>query len=285
MSHHSTGSFAGLRNTTIFTQQWTPESNTRAIILLVHGYAEHSSRYAHVAEHFNSLGYAVYALDLRGHGNSGGKPVAVTSFDDYVTDVKTYFDYVTNKFPQTPIILYGHSMGSLISLLFALKWQDKLAGLITTGTALYPAGDFPFASTALNLAGKLIPDARLVPALDAAGISHDPAVVNTYVNDQKVHGGAIRVRTAGELIQAAHRILPRLHDIHIPYLAVHGTEDPLCDVKAAHVIREKAPQATTTVKLFEGMYHEVHNEPDKDIVLETISDWIAELLKETISPA
>src|SRR5512138_1131880 len=105
---HTTGSFVGLNKVPVFTQQWLPDDSPRGVVLLAHGIAEHSGRYEHLAACLTEHGYALYALDHRGHGQSGGPRVYVDQFDDFVTDLKTYVDQVRAAYSNLPIFLYGH---------------------------------------------------------------------------------------------------------------------------------------------------------------------------------
>ena len=126
---HDTGSFTGLNHMTIFTQQWFPENTPRAIVLLAHGYGEHSGRYGHVAQQLTLHGYAVCALDHRGHGRSEGPRVTITRFEDFVTDFSTYYQQILAEFPHLPVFAYGHSMGSLVVLDYLLQgfgvWRGR----------------------------------------------------------------------------------------------------------------------------------------------------------------
>ncbi len=272
---HATGSFTGLKNITIFTQHWLPDSAPRAAILIVHGYAEHSGRYAHVAAHFVAHGYAVYALDHRGHGRSEGTRTQVRDFDEYVTDLRTYAGQVRAENPDLPLVFYGHSMGSLIALLYAHRWQDELAALITTGTALKLAGVNRWLHALVRLAAYTRLGVRVIPALPAVGISRDPAVVEDYINDPLVYHGRFRFDMTAALAHAAIRGRAALPGLRLPYLALHGSEDPLTLPESLEIVRAESGSPDTTVKLYDGLYHEVHNAPEKDRVLDDITDWLA----------
>ncbi len=272
---HETGTFAGLGGVPIFTQSWTPaEGMARAAVLIAHGYAEHSGRYAHVAAHLVEHGYAVYALDHRGHGRSGGARAQVRDFDEYVSDLRTCFDRVCARHPDLPIFLYGHSMGSLISLLFALRWQDELAGLITTGTALRLGGVRAWLVPAVKLLSGWRPGWSPIPALEAAGISRDPAVIERYVHDPLVYRGPMRLGLAAALLRASRTCAERLGELRLPYLALHGGADPLTLPEGAELVRVRSGSPDTTVHIFEGLYHEVHNEPEREQVLACIVEWL-----------
>lgn len=268
---HSTGTFEGLHGVSIFTQQWLPDSAPRAAVLLVHGYAEHSGRYEHVARCLTGHGYAVYALDLRGHGQSGGDRVYVDQFEDYVSDLERYFEQV--RAGGLPVFLYGHSMGTLVSLLFAARHQDSLAGLITSGTALRLVGYNRVTAALLGLLDHVIPHARLIP-LDSAGLSHDPAVRQRYTADPLVDTHLIRVKMVSEMMRAgedAARLLPALC---LPYLALHGSADPITLPQGAAMIRAQCESPDLTVKMYDGLYHELHNEVQRDEVLRDIATWL-----------
>lgn len=188
---HTTGSFTGLNDVPILTQSWLPDDPPRAAVIIAHGIGEHGGRYAHVAAYLTAHGYAVYALDHRGHGRSGGQRVHVDDSDEFVADLRAYFEQVRAAQPDLPVFLYGHSVGSLIALLFAFRYQDDLAGLITTGTALRPAGFHPALVPLIKTATVLTPGVRLIP-LDPRGVSRDPAVVQAYRDDPLVNHGRYR---------------------------------------------------------------------------------------------
>jgi len=275
---HFTGSFQGLNETKIFTQHWLPETPPRAVILLAHGLAEHSGRYIHVAEHMTQQGYALYTLDHRGHGQSEGMTIQIRNFEDYVADLRTYFDQVRAAHPSLPIFLYGHSMGSLVALLFAFRYQDELAGLITTGTALKFAGTNPVLVVLLKGLSRVLPNVRLV-TLAANGVSRDPAVVERYVNDPLVHVGRMRLALVAEVERASQKAVRLLPTLRLPYLALHGSADPICMCSATEIIRQSSGSPDTTVKVYDGLYHEIHNEPEQAQVLADITTWLEQHLE------
>ncbi len=267
------GSFAGLDGVSIFTHAWLPDAPPRAVILLVHGVGEHLGRYHHVARALVERGYAVYALDHRGHGQSGGKRGHVKHFSDFVADLSTYYEQVRAENPGLPLFVYGHSMGSLISLLFAETHQDQLAGLITSGTVLALAGVNVATKTMIGLARRLAPDAPLIP-LVPAGVSRDPEVVRRYIEDPLVYHQKMRVGLVLEIVHAGERAARLLPTLRLPYLVLHGGSDPICLPVSAQIIREACPNGNVMVKVYEGLFHEVHNEPEQDTVLRDIGEWL-----------
>lgn len=272
MQHH-TGSFTGLDNVTISTQHWLPEDRPRAVVIIVHGLGEHTGRYAHVAAFLTAHGYAVYALDLRGHGQSGGVRAMVRTFDEYVTDLRVYFVRVRAAHPNLPAFLYGHSMGSLIGLLFAFEYPDDLAGLITTGTALKLAGLNTVTTSLIKAVGSITPKMRLIP-LDAGAVSRDPAVVRCYRADPLVYHDRLRAGLLAALARAAETCITLLPTLRVPYLALHGSADLLTHVAATNLVHQLSGAPDTEVKVYERLHHEIHNEPEQRQVFHDIVMWL-----------
>jgi acylglycerol lipase len=270
---HTTGSFTGLNDVTIFTQSWLPDDPPRAVVILAHGLGEHSGRYAHVAAYLTAHGYAVYALDHRGHGRSGGERVRVGSFDEFVADLRTYFEQVRATHPDLPIFLYGHSMGSLIALLFAVRYQNDLTGLITTGTAFRPVGFHTALIPLIKTATALTPNLRLVP-LDPRGVSRDPAVVQGYRDDPLVFHGRLSAGMLGAFARAVQTCIASLPDLRLPYLVLHGGVDPMTHVSATDIIRQSCGAPDTTITVYDGLRHEIHNEPEQEQVLADVIAWL-----------
>lgn len=271
---HRDGFIAGVRDSTIYYQCWQPETESRAVLLVVHGLAEHSGRYMNVVNHFVPLGYAVYGLDHIGHGKSEGTRVFVNRFADYTDTLKLYFDAIRLEHPDKPVFLVGHSMGGLIGALYLLEHQDELTGAVLSGPLVKMAGDI---SPVVVFMGKLLsavaPKAGLT-ALAAEGISRDPAVVQAYVNDPLVYTGKITARLAGELVAATQRLTAEAAKITLPLLIVQGSEDKLVDPAGAKLLYDTVSSTDKTLKVYEGFYHEVFNEPERAQVLNDVEAWL-----------
>jgi alpha-beta hydrolase superfamily lysophospholipase len=131
--NHNEGRFEGLQGFSIYWQSWSPDGEPKAVLLIAHGVGEHSGRYQNVVEFFVPRGYAIYALDHRGHGKSDGERVSVESYGQYVDDLKTFFNLVRGWAPGKEIYLVGHSMGASISTAYTARYQDEVAGLVLSG--------------------------------------------------------------------------------------------------------------------------------------------------------
>jgi alpha-beta hydrolase superfamily lysophospholipase len=268
------GFFKGIRAANIYFQSWLPESKPRAVLLIVHGLAEHSGRYGNVVNHFVPLGYAVYGIDHFGHGKSDGTRVYVKSFDDYTNTLKVYFDMIRGWQADKPIFLVGHSMGGLISAVYLLDHQAELAGAVLSGPAVkVPDNVTPAMLFAGKILSALIPKFGLL-ALDADGVSRDPSVVQAYVSDPLVYRGKTTARLAAEMLKAMQHVSDQAIRITLPIMIVQGGVDRLVDPAGARMLYNAVSSANKEVRIYDGFYHEVFNEPEHDRVLRDIELWL-----------
>jgi len=271
---HQEGFFRGVRDANIYYQSWLPESEPRAVLLIVHGLAEHSGRYGNVVNHFVPLGYAVYGIDHLGHGKSDGTRVYVKSFDDYTNTLKVYFDKIRGWHADKPIFLVGHSMGGLIGAVYLLDHQAELAGAVLSG----PAVKIPsYVTTPILFVGKML--SALIPkfgllALEADGVSRDPSVVQAYVNDPLVYRGKATARLAAEMLKAMQAISGQATKINLPILIVQGSADRLVNPAGARMLYDAVSSADKEIRIYDGFYHEVFNEPEHDKVLHDVEIWL-----------
>jgi acylglycerol lipase len=256
---HEEGYFKGYKDFKIYYQYWLPEEAAKAVLLISHGYAEHSGRYGNVVNYFVPRGYAVYALDHRGHGRSDGARVQADDFHDYIVDLKTYFDLVKQKNPARKIFLIGHSMGSIIAVAYALEFQHELAGMLNSSGGLIRPGDPPM---------KPVPPGA---SLSTAMLSRDPAVVAAYLNDPLVYHGPI---PGGHSMRGMmSQLAEKAHEIQLPILVMAGTggtDGPRCQA-----LYELVGSKDKTLKLYAGLLHEIFNEPEHLQVMADMEKWLA----------
>jgi len=271
---HQEGTFKGIRNASIYYQCWLPEGDSRAVLLIVHGLAEHSGRYMNVVNHFVPLGYAVHGVDHVGHGKSSGTRVYVERFEDYTDVLKIYFDMVRHWQPDKPIFLVGHSMGGLIGAVYLLSHQAELTGAVLSGPAVKVHGSVsPAAIFVGNVISVLIPKLGLI-GLEAEGVSRDSEVVEAYVTDPLVCRGKVTARLSAELVKAIRHVTAEATKITLPILIVQGGADKLVDPKGAQMLYDAVSSADKTIKIYDGLYHEVFNEPEHDQVLGDVEAWL-----------
>jgi alpha-beta hydrolase superfamily lysophospholipase len=271
---HQEGTFKGIRDATIYYQCWLPEGESKAVLLIVHGLAEHSGRYMNVVNYFVPLGYAIYGVDHVGHGKSGGTRVHVERFEDFTDTLKIYFDMVRNWQPDKPIFLVGNSMGGLIGPVYLLDHQAELTGAVLSGPSVkVPDTISPITIFVGKVISALMPKFGLI-GLEAEGVSRDPAVVQAYVSDPLVWHGKITARLSAELVKAMQRVTAEATKITLPILIVQGSADKLVDPKGAQMLYDTVSSVDKAIKIYDGLYHEVYNEPEHDQVLGDVKAWL-----------
>lgn len=272
---HIEGNFKGYRDLTLYYQGWLPEQTLKAILLIVHGLAEHSGRYKNVVEHFVPRGFAVYSFDLRGHGKSEGTRCYVEHFSDYINDLHTFLTMIRGLHPDVKIFLMGHSMGGTIAEVYAVQYQHELAGLIVSGAGL-KAGQSITAIVKLmaKIVSMLFPRMG-VSTLDASTISRDKAVVVAYVSDPLVYRDKVSARLGSELIDMMDKYLPaKIPELILPVLIMHGAEDRLMDKEGSTLLYNISDSPDKTLKFYDGLYHEIFNEPEREKVFSDVETWL-----------
>ncbi|MEJ5360580.1 MAG: lysophospholipase [Spirochaetota bacterium] len=279
---HSTGTFIGKGGIEIFFQQWEV-ANPKAILVIVHGLGEHSGRYGNLIDALQNKGIAIFGLDHRGFGRSGGKRGHVDSFMDYIYDLKIFVNMIRDKYPNKPVIMLGHSMGGVLALKYALTHAEDLDALILSSPGLVPAIKVPAwkKNLAIFLSSR-IPSLTMPSGLDATTISRDKEVVKKYLDDPLVHD-KVTPRFYVEMMNTIDECINRCGEITLPLLLFHGTADALVLDEASKIVYQKASSKDKTLKLFEGLYHETMNElePDRKKVLKFVADWIVAHAKKT----
>jgi len=260
----------------LFERRWRPEGEPRAVVLVVHGFVEHGGRYASAAERLTRHGYAVSAMDLRGHGKSDGPRCFILSFDEYVNDLDAYFNHVVQREEGRPAFVLGHSLGGLIALLWSIRRQAKPRGLILSGPALQVGQQvFPWLRHLAGLGSILFPRLRLV-RMGGRKISRDPAIVAQFRDDPLVFHGRFPVRSGAEILRAGRLAQARFEQVRTPLLILHGAADRVAAVEASLDLFERAGTTDKTLRLYPELYHEVLNEPEKEQVLTDLIQWLDE---------
>lgn len=271
---HTESTFTSSDGLTIYRQAWLPDGDVRAVVLLFHGLGEHSGRYAHVAEALVQAGYAVHALDHRGHGKSEGRRVYVKRYDEFQRDLVQFRELVVAQHPGLPVVVMGHSMGGNLAVGHVLDHQEGVRALVLSGPALKLGDSLPKWQV-----GMLLLIARVAPklrpqALEAAAISRDPEVVRAYLADPLVFTGKVTAGLGAALIRAMRSFPARYPSLRLPILLLHGTHDQLADVGGTKELERLAVNAEVTAHYYDGLYHEVFNEPEQGTVIADLVGWL-----------
>jgi len=266
----------GCHDVALYGRAWLPEAEPRMVVVLSHGLGEHLGRYEWLAARLLETDCAVYAVDHRGHGRSGGPaPANIDRFDYVVSDLGTFTGRAQREHPGVPMVLFGHSMGGLIALDCALRNPHGLVGLVLSAPALAAAEAVPPMKLAIaKLMSRIAPNVGALE-LEAAAVSRDPAVVRAYEQDPLVFHGSVPSRTAVELLDAMDSVAARADQLRLRVLAQHGTADRLVPLAGVQPVYQRlGPQRLRTLRIYEGLYHEIYNEPEREAVLADLLSWI-----------
>ncbi len=269
---HEQGQLEGVGKTTLYWQSWQPtKASKRGVVVVVHGLKDHSSRYADFAHELNAKGYGVYALDLRGHGNSAGARVATMLFDDYVMD---YDMFLTRGMlaARVPVFVMGHSMGGAIVTLHSIMYHPHVRGMILSAAALDP-GVSGAKIDATNATDAVFPDFDVFD-LDVNQFSRDPEVVRGVRRDPLVYQGAATAHTAAELIGGIQAIDATMESVEVPLLILHGKADQVTPPAGSKMLFERASSKDKTLELYGNMVHDLLHEPEKAAVTKDIVAWL-----------
>ncbi len=257
----------------LYAQYWRPAGEMRGVVCLLHGLGEHSSRYTHVAVAFNQAGYAVMSYDQRGHGKTPGARGHVNSYDMLLDDAELLLKDAARRFPESPIFLYGHSLGGGLVLNLVLQRNPSITGVIATAPSLRLAFEPPAVKVFLGrLMDKIKPDFTQASGLETAALSRDPEIVRAYENDPLVHD-KVSARLFTSFFDAGLSALVHAAEFSCPLLLMHGADDRLTSVQASREFAAAAGEQCT-LKIWDGLYHEIHNEPEKDQVIAVMIDWL-----------
>jgi len=276
---HSTYDWKNNKGQPIFAQRWLPVGKPAAVICHVHGQSDHSSRFEHVAAFFVDHNIAFLGVDLIGHGKSAGARGHVRSFSEYTESVDMLLEEAEKLFPGIPVFVYGHSMGGTIVLHHSFLTTRNIKGYIVTSPWIKLAFEPPAWKVALGKTVKSIFPALLQPTgLDASLISHDAEVVEMYKKDKLVHG-KISASAFFEILTHGYAILNHTEELKYPVLLMHGSGDKVTSCDASREFADKHKKNVTFLEM-DGLYHEMHNEPQQLTVFNEMLNWIKNIINK-----
>ena len=264
---------AGVGGVEVYWQAWLPDGDPRAIVVLAHGASEHGGRYAWVGKRLAERGLALYAGDHRGHGRSSGPRALIDRLDNAVRDLDAVVEVARAAHPGTATFMLGHSMGGAVALAYAIDRQDRLDGLVLSA----PVAALEAASPVTRLAGRVL--SAIAPRagvydIDSTAVSRDPGVVRDYDADPLNHHGKLPARTVAELTSAVATFPDAVERLTLPILTMHGSADRLTPPEGSEMVVERAGSEDKSIIRYEGLYHELLNEPERKKVLDDIVAWI-----------
>jgi alpha-beta hydrolase superfamily lysophospholipase len=269
------GNIRAQDGTSIYWKGWVPDNSPKAMVHVMHGYAEHIDRYGNVVNELLPAGYAVFGTDHRGHGKSQGKRGHVKSFQEFIDDEKQFRrDVIRARFPGIPYFVLGHSMGSLIAMNYVEQNAEDIKGLVLSGTGSQPGTDIPkILLTLTKILSKILPAVHVKSPLPPEFISRDMAVVKAYIDDPLVYN-VITPRLAHEMNRYVVIGAQNAFKIKTPVLIQLGSRDTA--FSGQKELFEMIGAKDKTFKQYEGLKHEVYNElvADRVKVLADLRNWL-----------
>jgi acylglycerol lipase len=266
------GTFISSDGTRIFHRSWQPPDHPRAAVVIVPGFNSHSGYYRWTGQQLATQHAAVYAVDLRGRGQSDGDRFYVRSFDDYLSDVDAMVAVATSQHAGVPLFLLGHSAGGVLACLYAVGHQSRLAGLICESFAFQtPAPDFALA--VLKGLSHVFPHAHVL-RLKNEDFSRDAVVVQAMNADPLIAHETQPTQTVAELVRADERLGPAFPEITLPVLILHGTADRAARASGSQAFFDAVGSTDKTLKLYDGVYHDPLNDEGREQVMADVTAWI-----------
>jgi len=272
---HQTGTFMGASDTELFYQRWNPSSRSRGVLVLVHGFGEHSGRYSYLVQWMLERDYTIYAFDLRGHGNSPGRRGHINGWHEFREDLRRFLRLVEAMESPSPLYLVGHSLGGLIVLECALRGLLGLRGIIACAPAI---GRPPVKPGLMQLAwvmSMIWPTFSVKVDIDPSKLSRDPEVVRAYKEDPLVHNRA-SARFGAQMELARSWTMAHAREFPFPLLMLHGGADKLASAEASRVFYGRVISRDKELRIYRGGYHELHNDIHREQVLEDMCEWLEE---------
>ena len=259
-----------------FWQTWKPDGEFTTIILIIHGLGEHIARYDTLASQLLTKNYLVSGFDHRGHGQTKGKRGAA-SYKKMLADIDEFVSIHQKLYADKKIILFGHSMGGNLVINYLLKYQPKITAAIASAPALQPAYKVPAWKTLIGKSLRpWLPDLTMKAGFRPKDRTRSSVVLNQAEHDPLLHG-KISIDLGLSVIEQGIWAIKNASMLSIPLLLQHGMADGLTSPQASEIFAENAPQDLITLNLYEGLYHELHHEPEAHEVIEKMMFWIQEV--------
>lgn len=261
----------------LFRQAWIPDAKTRGVLIVVHGFKDHSGRYADLGQELAKQGFAVFAADLRGHGYSEGPPQLVENFNDYMVDLALVVRQARTEFPDTPVFILGNGVGGTIATRFVEMIPNAVQGLALSGATL-ATQDSKYKLLGLKALAAIAPSVPVMQ-VDAKAMSHDPNVVQALTSDPLVSQAGIPARTVAQEASAIHTLQEQFDRLTLPLLVMHGVSDTVAPLFGSIALYDAAPSEKKELKQYPDMGHDLWHETDKAQVTADLMAWLNGLVK------
>ncbi|MBD2567294.1 alpha/beta hydrolase [Anabaena lutea] len=276
MIYHSVGTFKGVGGLDLYYQNWNPEGKVRAILVLVHGLGGHSGLYKNIVEHLLPKQYAVYGLDLRGHGRSPGQRGYINTWAEFRDDVRAFLEMIQKQQPGCPIFLFGHSMGGMIVLDYTLRYpQDAsaLQGVIVSAPSIGEVGVSPIRILLGKMLSRVWPRFSLNTGLDTTAGSRNEEILTSYTQDKLRHTRAT-ARFSTEFFNTLAWIHAHAAEWQVPLLILHGGADRVALPGGSELFYQRVTYPDKQRIEYPGAYHDLHCDINYHQVLTDLETWM-----------
>ncbi|WP_010239402.1 alpha/beta hydrolase [Clostridium arbusti] len=260
--------------TSLFFREWLPDGNVKAVVCIVHGLGDHSNWYKGLVDYFNKNNFAVLAFDLRGHGKSEGKRGHTPSYEAFMSDIDILVNVAKKDFNNLPIFFYGHSFGGNLTINYVLRRRPNLSGVIISSPwlSLYSNPPKPklYSTFLLN---KIWPSFLVDNIVNEAALSHNPEIIQAYSKDPLTHS-CISARLFTTAYKAGLWAIDHASNFNVPILLIHGDSDKITSPNATKTFAKRVPKNLCTLKIYDGLYHSLHNELCNKKIFSNIGEWI-----------
>jgi len=261
----------------LFGQSWIPDSEPKAVINFVHGIGEHTDRYQNWMPFFVDAGYAVFAIEYRGHGRSFGKRGYIKNYNELLNDIDVLLEQSKKAYPSLPHFLYGHSLGGGMVTHYVLKRKPNIKALVATSPWLSLTVEPPKWQVSLvEFLHKIAPTLTIVSNIKTKDITHNKDIVKAYSDDKMVHS-KINLELFLSAFKNGKWNIKHAKEMPVPFLLAHGSDDKITNPKGSEAFYNNNPKKTS-LKIWEGMFHELHNEPIREEHAKYIINWLDALI-------
>jgi alpha-beta hydrolase superfamily lysophospholipase len=275
---HQEGYFRGTGEVNLYYQSWHPLNNPQAIVVLIHGLGSHSNLFSNIVQHLVKTGYAVYGLDLRGHGRSQGQRGHINSWSEFREDIQIFLKLIELQEPKYPCYLLGHSLGAIIALDYVLRIASSVKGIITMAPPLGKVGISPVKMNLGRTLSLVMP--RFVLSVGLAGnqITRDQNVQETFTTDVLMHSvGSARLAT--EYLATKAWIQSHTVNLRVPILILHGGSDSVAPPEGSRVFFQQIAFPDKERYEYPQSRHALHRDLDYQSVLADLEDWLERHVK------
>lgn len=262
-------------DTCLQAYEWKPRSGpVRGALVIAHGLRDHATRYGALAEALGAQGFAIYAQDMRGHGRSGGDRQRFDSIAQLVEDLDLAVTEAKKRNPGVPVFLYGHSLGGLVSTEYVLAHGDNLKGFILSGPALKLQPSVSGGEKAAARFFSSVLPGLPAQALDDSEFVRDPAAKAELASDPLVDHANLPARSAAAALDAIEDVQRRMEQVTVPFLVMHGSADKATNPEGSRELYARAHSTDKTLKIYDGLYHDLMHEPEHDRIIGEVTAWI-----------